>query len=562
MWSVGQAANEEEPMTWRTLSQKSFFDPEFVCPGCLEPGTLAWLLGRYRSKLFPDWLLVGWRGAGRLGRRAWPAVVLMTLSLLRWDEGGMKRRTACRRAKTDARWRAAMGLQMDSPVPDEKTVREFETYLKGRHPQFGLRVYEVFFEHVVDLCRQADVIERGAVWAMDSTPMHCFGAVLDTVRLLGDGLRSLGTVWGRYTGMSVAELASAWQLPLLTTKSTKAAFRIDWKNADDRSRVISELATTVMRIVAAVRRDIVNVKPRLRKKVLRKCRNLLKVVADDLCVDDEGRFVVARRVTKGRLVSLTDPNARHGRKSKSGRFAGFKLHVLGDVVSGLIASLAVTPGNNHDSRPAPRLVRRARALFADITQVLGDTAYGGASLRRTVHETQGVRIVAPPPPSHGQPSDKLSKNEFQIDFDTMTATCPQGQSTQDYKRVIKGSNGRKHVQFEWNRLQCEGCPLAHRCPTTFRKTVHSILLHPDEEQLRAARTEWTRPEVREAYRTRSQCERLVHIMTRNGGRQARQWGLTAARQQAYVIGSAANLKTLARALAAQVGGDEARCRAG
>ena len=61
--------------------------------------------------------------------------------------------------------------------------------------------------------------------------------------------------------------------------------------------------------------------------------------------------MVARRVTRGRLVSLTDPCARHGRKSKSGLFSGFKLHVLGDVVSGLVASLAVTPGNSTEDSP-------------------------------------------------------------------------------------------------------------------------------------------------------------------------------------------------------------------
>jgi hypothetical protein len=78
-------------MPVRSLSQSSFFDPRFVCPNCLEPGTLEWLLGTRRRELFPRWLLKGWRGEKTLGRDAWPAVVLLTLVLLRWSETGISR---------------------------------------------------------------------------------------------------------------------------------------------------------------------------------------------------------------------------------------------------------------------------------------------------------------------------------------------------------------------------------------------------------------------------------------------------------------------------------------
>ncbi len=94
-----------------------------------------------------------------------------------------------------------------------------------------------------------------------------------------------------------------------------------------------------------------------RKRLLRKGRYLLRVVAQDLEPDDAGRLVVARKVAANRLVSLTDPQARHGRKSKSQTFEGFKVHVLGDVVSGLLLSLSVTSGNVHDGQPAHRLIR-------------------------------------------------------------------------------------------------------------------------------------------------------------------------------------------------------------
>lgn len=80
-------------------------------------------------------------------------------------------------------------------------------------------------------------------------------------------------------------------------------------------------------------------RPGLRKALLRRGRHLLRVVSDDLETDAQGQLVIAERVAADRLVSITDPEARHGRKSKSQTFHGFKVRLLGDVVSGLIRLL-------------------------------------------------------------------------------------------------------------------------------------------------------------------------------------------------------------------------------
>lgn len=536
-------------MSRRTLTQISFTDPEFVCPFALTVGTAAWLLARYRAKVLPAWLFVGWRGEGRFGRAAWPAQVLATLLLLRWTREGMSRRGACDQAIKNVEWRAALGLQMDAPTPDEKTVREFERFMRERHPTLGARRYELLHEHIVRLCLETKVVGDAPVWVTDSTPMLSYGASLDTVRLLGDGLRKLGLNWARLSQCTVATVADQWGLPLLVAKSTKGALSINWSDEGARTAVIAELAESVVRVVDMVRRDIGTVRANKRKGLLRQCRALLKVVRDDLEVDEKGNLVVARKVTGGRLVSITDPLARNGRKSKSHKFKGFKVHVLGDAVSGLVASLAVTPGNAHDGGPAPRVLRRANDLIGGITRVLADTAYGGATLRRTMAQTLGIKLVSPPPPTDGRKHESLSKNDFAIDFPHQTATCPNGQTTSSPKQVRYASDGRLRLRFTWTPEQCEGCPLSAQCQTTGTGGPHSILLHPDEEELRQARKDWEDPDVREEYRQRAKGERLVHIITRRGGRKARQWGLAKARQQIHAVAATANLLLLAKAFA-------------
>ena len=543
-------------MSRRCHTARSLFDPETLDPGCLEEGTTAQLLNRYSPLLFPAWLVRGWRGEGRRGRKAWSALVLAGLLLLRWTEEGMSRRASCRQAKRNTSWRAALRLPVGGQTPDERTVRDFERFMKGRSPDSGLRRYEMLHAHIIHICQKQDIVNEAAVWVQDSTPMYCYGATLDTIRLLGDGLRALGLRWSRVTGESLAELSKRWELPLLTGKSTKGSFRIDWRDQDARAKVVTHLAEAVLRVVSDVRGHLSEVRQNKHKSLIRKCRALLKVVKDDLGVDDKGRYVIERKVTRGRHVSLTDPQARNGTKSKSNKFKGFKLHVLGDVVSGLIASIAVTPGSTHDGTPSPRLVKRAKELFEDIQVVLGDTAYGGAELRRRVREESGVNLVSPPP-ANTRRTDKLSKNDFEIDFEVLEATCPNGQRTRT-TGLSQGKSGQTRRWFHWEGEQCAGCPLAERCTERRRGGAHRILLSPEEEEIRRSRKEWADPELRQAYRVRAQGERLVHKMTRHGGRKARQWGLDAARQQAYSIAMVNNLLVLAKALAAfeQGGGSQ------
>lgn len=541
-------------MPVRSLAATSFFDPEFVCPGCLVPGSLPWVLARFRSTWFPAWLFAEWRGHGRRGRNAWPAVILTTIALLRWSEQGMSRRAAVRRAATDMIWRAAMGLTLGTSTPSERTLRDFERFLRDRHGGTQVPRYLLLHEHIVRACLDHGVVDRTkATWSMDSTPMWCYGAARDTVRLLGDGLRMLAGTWGRATRRSLAAIAEEWQMPFLLAKSTKGAFRVDWSQATATGTVVAQLASNVVHAVAIVRRGVESVRSGFRKALLRRCRHLLRVVSDDLETDAAGHLVIAERVAADRLVSITDPEARHGRKSKSQTFNGFKVHLLGDIVSGLILSIAVTKGNVHDGVPAHRLIKRAKDLYDDLQQVLADTAYGGARLRHLVQRACGVVLIAPPPPVNGK-DGKIGKRDVVVDLAAGKVTCANGVVTQNISLVWSSDHGVHVPRVAWPKAACDGCPLTGQC-----RGKHSdgrrMLLHPYEDELRAARTAWRNPETRELYRMRSQCERLIHQATRHGGRQACAFGLRQAQTQAHAITAACNLTLLARALAVQLTDD-------
>jgi len=223
------------------------------------------------------------------------------------------------------------------------------------------------------------------------------------------------------------------------------------------------------------------------------------------------------------------------------------VHVLGDVVSGLLLSLSVTKGNVHDGQPAHRLIRRAKNLAADLKQVMGDTAYGGAKLRHVVKETLGVTLLAPPPPVEPK-EGRIGRAAFSFDFDRREASCPNGEVSADRRSSWSSEHEAETATFAWPKETCDRCPLSASCRGKARGG-HRVVLHPYEQELREARELWKDPKVRAAYRERSQCERLINEVTRHGARTARSFGLRNAQVQVHAIAMACNLRLLARVLA-------------
>jgi len=109
-----------------------------------------------------------------------------------------------------------------------------------RHPDVGVPRVQLFLGHIVRLCTDEGLANEPD-WVLDSTPMWCFGAVLDTVRLLGDGTGMLVRAWSRATGRPVATLAKELDVGWVTAPSTKGWFGIEWRDGTARDDVVTRL---------------------------------------------------------------------------------------------------------------------------------------------------------------------------------------------------------------------------------------------------------------------------------------------------------------------------------
>ena len=142
-------------MATRSLSQTSLFDPRFAMPDILAPGSVAWVLAQHGNLIFPDWLASGWRGSGRRGR--------CTMA------GGDGR-------PMGGRWAAdgrPMGGPTGGPTPCERTMRDFETFLRELHRDSGITRGVLLHEHLFLICCEKGIADP-AKWAADSSPMWCY----------------------------------------------------------------------------------------------------------------------------------------------------------------------------------------------------------------------------------------------------------------------------------------------------------------------------------------------------------------------------------------------------
>ena len=125
---------------------------------------------------------------------------------------------------------------------------------------------------------------------------------------------------------------------------------------------------------------------------------LLKVVsAQDVEDDGEGGVRIALAVAPERVVSVVDPEARHGHRSRRDRYDGYKLPVSVDITSDLFVAGAASKATAGDASVLPAL------LAADpmaVAEVIGDTHYGGTATRRSL-ASQGIELRRPRPTGVG-----------------------------------------------------------------------------------------------------------------------------------------------------------------
>ena len=270
---------------------------------------------------------------------------------------------------------------------------------------------------------------------------------------------------------------------------------------------------------------------------------LRELIGQDFDIDDDGVPRLHRGTRSERIISTVDPEMRHGRKSSSQRFDGYKIHAaVTNTEVPLITAIEVTAASEPDGPEASGLVDQ-QPEHRRPGQLLGDTAYGTGPVRGELVE-RDVDVLAPVPEAP-VPDDRLGKREFRIDPEAGTVTCPGGHVI----AITTSPSGVRRASF--SQPVCRDCPLKPPCcPTLPRRQIELVA---EEELLIAAREALDDPATTEHLRrTRPRIERLLGLLAyRYHARKTRYIGSAKSRLQAAWTAALVNLNPIGHQLALQ-----------
>ena len=376
---------------------------------------------------------------------------------------------------------------------------------------------------------QASGAMRNRARIFDSTPIYDAVATQDTVTQLRAVIRKLLIA---LDGVGLADLATKVRAGLTRDDDYKGPGKppCDWDDATAREQLVDELVRDCHGALDALDGESLS-------GVVKDASELLALVAgQDVEEGEDGVFRIARKVAKDRVISTVDIEARHGHKSKSRRFDGYKAHLSVDPDSELIDDVVLTPANTPDKGAVAALVAPLVDL-EDKPEIVGDAAYGDGATRAELKEA-GLTMIARVPPVRNM-TGGFTKDRFIVDLESSSVTCPAQRSVPI--RFSREGGGVAHFA-----AHCTSCPIASQC--TKSRRGRSVTVHPQEALLQQARLEQADPAWQARYRAdRPMVERkIAHLVFRAwGGRRARTRGLRRVATDLDTRAGAVNLARLA-----------------
>ena len=507
--------------------QLSFFDAQSL-PHCVPADSFYGRMAAVSDVLFPDEDLAMMYCPDN-GRPSLPPSLMNGVSLLQFYDN-VSDEEAVARTKFDMRWKVALDLPLDFPGFHPTTLTKYRNRVVENEQE------RYAFDRFITVARAAGFIPDRVTLLTDTTSVKGAGAVQDTYTLLRKGMRKLLKAAGFHLPNKRQGFSRQVQALLERYVDRDCKANIDWADPQQRAaelQVLFEDAEAVL--------ELVTCEAQTDDEVRYLGWLLTKILGDDLVVDDQGQAQIGQGTATDRTISITDPEMRHGRKSEARLFNGFKASVSTDQHSELILDIADVTASGSDGAHLLPIIKRVEAQTGvTVERVIGDGAYGSGKNRAACDNYPGhaVDLVSP----LAQPSDpEVDKSAFDIDLDTLTATCPQGHTVTG-QRAGK-QDGQQLWLFAFPRATCEACPLFKRCVRS-KKTGRTVRTRAYETFLQAARLRQQTEEFDLLYRLRAAVERKIAELAQHGLRETRYLGEPKRQLQRLWTGAAMNLRRL------------------
>ena len=283
------------------------------------------------------------------GRDSVPPSLLATALLLQ-SHDKVSDAEAKARADFDLRWKVALGIEVEDRPFAKSTLQVFRAQLILHD-----RVREVF-ESSLRLARESGYLKKRSMKvALDTTNILGRGAVRDTYNLLGDGIVKLLRALSQVEGISVGKWAQAQgyqgyhryhRYHRYLGSSVKGEAAIDWSDRRARTALLAGIVADSDRLLELSRQAQGELPENCaeRQGIVVAAELLGQLLLQDIerqSGDGGGDDGVSLKdgVSKDRMMSVHDPEMRHGHKSSSKRFDGHKAAIVVDTDTQLITAV-------------------------------------------------------------------------------------------------------------------------------------------------------------------------------------------------------------------------------
>ncbi|WP_437974976.1 IS1182 family transposase [Sorangium sp. So ce295] len=486
-------------------------------------------LRQHRHELFDETFQEQLEGMYRTtgaGEPPHPPALMCMVTLLQGYVGASDAE-AVELSVVDLRWQMVLGcLGAATPPFSQGALQAF------RERMVAHEMDRMLLERTVALVRSGAMTEgeRRAVSkalrvAIDSRPLAGAGRVEDTINLLGHAARSIVRVVSKITERPPEEICRKAGIPLLLAPSIKAGLDLDWSDPKQKAAAIQILERQVSSLQQWVDRHLDDVV----EQPLRTYLEAVTQVRDqDLETAEDGTVRIRQGVAPDRRVSIEDAEMRHGRKSRSKRFDGYKEHIARDLDLPVIVACAVTPANRPEEEGAAPIAKDVQHQGLRLDELHIDRAYVNSPVVDDVIRAGG-QVFSKPWGQRARSPDLFSKRDFKINLRAKTITCPAGQ--------IEVFEPGDTVEFDPE--ECGACPLRAKCTQAASGRGRTVSIAEDEAlQGKFRKLQQTGP-GRAVLRQRTAVEHaLAHIAARKG-------------HSARYIGARRNLFDLRRSAAIQ-----------
>ena len=511
--------------------QQGFFDAAW-CRELLPEDSIYVLLVEHGERIVRDRDFADCYSE-RHGRPSILPSLLAKVLLLAFRDGLSDER-AMEAVRFDLRWKIALDLPVDPGFHSTSLVR-----FRARLLLYGRE--RLVFERSLQLAGELGLLSGPAEQILDSTPMLGAAAVQDTAVLVRAAVRKLLEAVNAVEEQAAQELRSGLRFDYSRPRVKPEG---DWQDREARARLLVEVAVDAARALQAVESD-----PELMAvdQVAEAASLLREIIGQEFDVGEDQVPRVRRGRRVRQIVSAHDPEMRHGRKTQAWQFTGYKLHAAAATEAPILTAVVLSAGNEHDGHQAPALIdQQSEGMRPE--RVIGDTAYGNVEARELLEQHQ-VAVLAPVHSS--SPKDgTIPKDQFKIDLESDTVTCPQGHTTPIYKPRAnrRTTTGERVARFA--REHCEPCPLRSRCAPGGQRDIR---IRRREDLRQAALRALSDPaEYEHLNRTRPRIERLLGLIVhRYHGRKSRYLGARKSTFQALWTAILVNLHPIGAAIRAQ-----------